>query len=110
MPMQISVGGNYSVIGHEAITVSTAAIGPSLTTAFPGGVGVADAYYAYFTVETNPVRFWLDGASNASPTASVGHLLPAGSILEVHGNVNIKNIQFISQNGSSATVFASYGR
>ena len=107
MPMQISPGGAYSVFAHESLTVSTASIGVTQSTAFPGGPGNADAYYALFSIESNPVRFWLDGTA---PTSSLGHLLAAGSVLEVHGNVNIQNLRFIRQGGADATVMASYGR
>jgi len=106
--MQIAAAGNFSIFAHESITVSSSAIGVTRPTAFPGGPGNADAYYAYFTVETNPIRVWFD--STAAPDANNGHLLAAGSTLEVHGNVNILNLRFIRQGGSDGTVMASYGR
>jgi hypothetical protein len=61
----------------------------------------------YATVETNPIRVWFD--NSGAPTSSLGHLLAAGAVLEVFGNVNIQNLRFIRQS-ADATVMASYGR
>jgi len=63
-------------------------------------------YYALFTVETNSVRFRMDGTD---PTASVGHKVDAGQNVEIHGKGNVARIKFIAVT-ADATVMASYGR
>ena len=104
MSMQISIAGNFAMIDHETITVSSSSIGATAAKIQPGGGG--DAYYALFTCETVDVRFWLDGTA---PTSTVGHKLAVGQNLELHGKENIAKVRFIST-GADATVQASYGR
>jgi hypothetical protein len=58
------------------------------------------------TVETDQVRFRLDGSA---PTASEGHLLEAGDILELHDAAEISGAQFIRVT-TDATLKISGGR
>ena len=104
MSMQISVSGNYDAIDFESITVSSSAIGP--TAAMIADDKGQAPYYALFTVETNSVRFRMDGTD---PTASVGHKVDAGQNVEIHGKGNVARIKFIAVT-ADATVMASYGR
>ena len=82
----------------ESITVSTTAV--SLTAAT-----VAARSAALITVESAAVRFRLDGTA---PTATVGHVLLPDDGLELEGG-ELSKAQFISRDGSTATLRASYG-
>ena len=100
---QFVLHAKQEMFAFETITVSNAAIGPSAATAFPGS---SPATYGLFSVETDNVRFRVDGAS---PTASVGHLLLPNQNVEIFGAENLKNLKFIRTNGD-ATIQASYGK
>lgn len=93
---------SQQAFAYEAITVSSTAIGPTLTTIFPSGKQAASE--AFITVETNPVRWRADGTD---PTSSEGHLLQAGDSLSIFGTVNLKNLKFI-RTGSDATLRVTY--
>ena len=85
-------GGAYA---YEAITVSTTAIGITATVVDPGEATNASegpAGTAFLTVETNSIRFTLDGTT---PEAAVGHLLAAGDSLIIRGLQNIRNLRMI---------------
>src|SRR3990167_8151580 len=89
--------GNFH--GYESVTVSTTAV--ELTDATK-----ASATFATITCEGAIVRFRLDGTA---PTASVGHELFAGDILELDSGDQVTKAQFISRDGGSATLRVSYG-
>lgn len=109
------VNGPRPVMAYEAITVSGSSIGPTpatirTTTATSPLQGTADliaewAVEAFVTVESNPIRYRLDGTA---PTSSEGHLLNANDTLVVQGYTNIKNLKMIRQGGSDATVRVTY--
>lgn len=91
--------------GDEMITVSTVAIGPTLSKLKLGsGDSPLTANNALFRVETNDVR-WRD--TGTAPTSSVGTLLKAGESMVYDGPVN--KIQFIRVS-ADATVSAAYYR
>ena len=83
--------------GHQKLTVTTA-VGLTVPT---------DVNYACISVETNPVRLRVDGASTA-PTASIGFLLTNGQELKIFGDTQLKNIEFIAT-GSAAVLNIQYG-
>lgn len=83
----------------ESVTVSTNST--ALTTAT-----LNDAQFALITVETAAVRFRIDGTA---PTASVGHVLEPGDILELDRNSQLAEIRFIRRDGVDATLRVSYG-
>ena len=84
--------------GHQKLTVSSTAVALTVPT---------DVNYACISVETNPVRFRVDGTSTA-PTASIGFLLAAGQELKVFGDDQLKNLKFIAT-GSDAVFNIQYG-
>lgn len=105
-------------VDHEAITVSTSAIGLTagkLTTAnLANAVSGEQSYIevkrvskALITVETDLVRFRIDGTN---PTSSTGHQLSAGDSLEISGFQNLTNIRFIRSGAADATIRITYYR
>lgn len=82
----------------EQITVSTVAVSFTAAT-------LAEGSYAVVSVETNPLRYRSDGGT---PTAAVGHLAAAGTVLEVCGKTAVRNFKMIRQGAADATVFATY--
>lgn len=87
---------NWDAFG--TITVSTAVL-----TLTPNHL---NHNYAMITVETNPVRYTVDGTI---PTASLGHLLSPGDILELTSVQEVKNFRVIRQSAADATLMASFG-
>ena len=89
------VGPQYTA--SESITVSTAV---GLTVATFG-----KRTHAHITCETNPVRYWLDGTT---PTATVGHRLEVGGVLDLDSHHQLVNVLFIAV-GADGVLRASYG-
>ena len=89
----------YDWYDFETLTVSTTAL--SLTAAMS-----ARAAVAFITVETQAVRYRLDGQN---PTASVGHALLAGDVLELDGFWEIDKFRVIRRDGADSTLRVSYG-
>lgn len=85
---QECVAGNVKGIDpldKEELTISTAALG------FTAGVvqqAAGNAAIAVVTVETDSIRYWVDGST---PTSSSGHLAPADSSFTICGLNSIKN-------------------
>lgn len=90
----------------ESITVSTTAIGFTASKILQNETGgfKRRCTKALFTVETNSIRFRLDGTA---PTATVGHLMAAGDSFLVTGDTNITNMKLIRQS-ADATVMVTY--
>jgi hypothetical protein len=84
---------------YEAITVSTTAI--PLTT-IPGG-----CQYARVFVESQAVRFRLDGTV---PTASEGEPVEAGSVIILDSRDQVTKFRVIRRDGSDATLRVHYAR
>ena len=91
------VGPAYS--DSESITVTSTA--KSLTTAT-----IAGMIHAHITCESNPVRYWLDGTN---PSATVGHRLEAGGILDLDSAHQLANVKFYAV-GADATLRVSYAK
>jgi hypothetical protein len=92
-----------SSYAHETLTVSNTALG------FTSGLinqGGGQATFALVTVAVDNVRFWSDGTA---PTATVGHIVVAGTPVSVCGFDNIKNFKMIRVT-TDATVSVSYFR
>lgn len=85
----------------ESITVADSSV------ALTSGT-FANRALAFITVETAQIRFRLDGAATA-PTATVGHILEAGDILELDSEHQLINIRFIRTGGVSGTLRCAYG-
>ncbi|KKM75083.1 hypothetical protein LCGC14_1393900 [marine sediment metagenome] len=90
------VGPQYTA--SESITVSTVAVGLTDAT-------FETRTHAHITCEDNPVRYWLDGTS---PTATVGHRLEVGGVLDLDSHHQLVNVLFIAV-GADGVLRASYG-
>lgn len=93
-------GGILDWYAFESLTVSTTAL--ALTENLSE---LADQ--VLITVETNAVRYRLDGQN---PTASVGHTLDAGDVLELKGRYEIDKFRVIRRDASDATARCSFGQ
>lgn len=102
---QYRVTEQTDIFAYEEITVSTTAIGFTVATIKP--TGHTRAVYALVTCEDAAVRFTMDGTT---PTTSLGHLLSAGSSLELESPNTISRFLAIRDGGSDATLRVSYGR
>lgn len=76
----------------EQLTVGATAVTLTLATFKPGTDARNWARYAVFSTETNTLRFLVTGAT---PTASVGHLVPAGAFVTVCGLTALTNFKAI---------------
>lgn len=85
-------------IGFESINPTTAT---GLTATLEDTSAGLQAQTALITVETQPVRFRLDGTA---PTASVGHVIAAGGSYIVEGTVAIRKLSFIDTAAGASTV------
>ena len=90
---------------EESITVSTTAVGFTAGTYDPGTGGVATGVVV--TVETAAIRYWTSGTA---PTATTGHVLEPGDVLELDRSEDIKNFKAIRRDGIDATIRVSYFR
>jgi len=90
----------YDINGYEAIAVGAAAVG---ITAALLAVGVN---YALITVETQPVRFRMDGVD---PTAVEGHLLNVGDVLELEGGTAVLQFRAIQTAAGASNLRVSLG-
>lgn len=117
MPV-VFVNGSLPAIDYEAITVSTVSIGfttakivvqtaSTNTTEGSAYIDTKRVDEALVTVETNPIRFRLDGTA---PTSAEGHLLQAGDSIVVSGFSNVSKLRFIRQGGADATLRVTYYR
>ena len=85
----------------ESITVSTTSV--ALT------ANLRNTHtHAFITAETAPVRWRPDGAITA-PTATVGHLLDVGDVLELRVIDQLEQIRFIRRDGADGILMVSYG-
>ena len=103
---QYRITQTTDIFAYEEITVSTTAL--SLTAATYKPTGHTRAGYALITCENAAIRFTMDGVT--TPTSSVGHLLAAGSSVELESPNTISHFQAIRDGGSDALIQVSYGR
>ena len=99
-----AITSSYSAFAHETITVSSTSVGFN-SVLYDQASGQASA--ALVSVAGDAIRFFSDGT--IAPTATVGHLVPVGSNVEVCGFSNVKNWRMIRQT-TDATVTVSYFR
>ena len=92
--MYISGQKELVATGYEAITVSNAVktITAGLITPVAGSYTGKSAIQAIISVETDQIRFRLDGGN---PTDAVGHLLDIGDYFIVDGPTAIANLKMI---------------
>ena len=86
--------------GFETITVSSSAI--RLT-----GTEVTDHDVAVIDVETQALRFRVDGV--ADPTATVGRIAGVSDIIELTDPAELANFRAIRKDGADATIQVTYG-
>lgn len=84
---------------YEAITVAGTAVG--LTASEISGHDLA-----FISLESGQIRFRLDGIE---PTASEGHILEIGDVLELVGSDVLANFKAIRTGSDSGTLRCSYG-
>ena len=94
-----------SRIDYESITVNTAVgfTAAKIVRAISGTGRQAD--FALVTVETDQIRYRLDGVA---PTSSEGHLVSTGSSFELNGALMIQNFLAIKVT-NNATIKCTYG-
>jgi hypothetical protein len=98
------MSAKQEAFAFEKLSVTTGtAVGVTVGTAFPGN---AQATYGLFSVETNNVRWRVDGGN---PDATDGHLIETAQYFEIHGAENIRNLRMIGS-GGTATVQCTYAR
>ena len=87
-------------IDFESLTISSTAVAITAT--------IIDQHHddALITVEAAAVRFRIDGTA---PTATVGHVLEVGDVLELRGMGEIGKFQAIRRDGADATLRVSTG-
>lgn len=93
-------GNAYS---FEVVTVSSTAIGVTLTQVKPSGAPRCEG--VLLTVISQPVRFCIDGST---PTALSGHVLNDGEQMMLYGYHNIINLKMIRLSSSDASVAITY--
>lgn len=91
---------------HESITVSSVAKKLTFATFSPAPTTGRTAERALITTETDAIRYTYDGTT---PTSSVGHLLPSGTVMVLAGYGNISRFQAIRVT-TDATIKVSYER
>ena len=103
------IGGIYHPYAFESLTVSSSAI--PLTASVYNTVAVTSGanplrqvQYVVITTETNSIRYRYDGTA---PTASIGHLMTAGTALVLIGYDTITQFQAIAS-GADATIMVTY--
>ncbi len=85
---QECIAGNVKgidALDHEELTISTAALGFTDATIKQAA---GNAAIAVVTVETDAIRYWVDGTT---PTSSSGHLAPADTAFTICGLNSIDN-------------------
>jgi len=99
-----------TAFASESVTVSTSAVG--LTAASYAPAGQQAARQAFITVESDEIRYWLDGTA---PTSTVGHFAsttPPENRIVLNSLSDITNFRAILDTGAGgdATLRVSYFR
>lgn len=109
----IRVNGARHAFAFEQITVDNTAGGKGATaaTAFPRVISGGSSFdhgaeEAFISIETDQVRYTLDGTA---PTSSLGHILEAGDILQLIGRDMIVKLRMIRVT-TNAAVSVTYFR
>ena len=103
MPDKINmIAGQYTAMGYESITVSTAAIGFTFGTFF---TSTKHARRALVTVEDAQIRYRYDGTD---PTSSEGHILNPMDVLTLTGLTNIRNFKAIRKGTTDAKLRVTF--
>lgn len=95
--------GEFDAYEKEIITVNTV---EGITDSLLQVESQPAVKKAVLTIETDQIRYWV---SDSVPTASEGHLLNPGDVLEIEGINNIRNLQMIKVT-NDATVMVTLFR
>lgn len=98
---------NFCKLDYESITVPTGVVGFTATKIKPtsGLYSGIEADFAMVTVESNSIRYRLDGID---PSSSEGHLTAASDGFELHSATLIRNFK-TTRVTSDATIKCTYG-
>lgn len=98
--------GGKPAYAFESITVSTTAIGITSTLVHQQSASAPtrDARFAVITVESQPLRYRIDGTN---PDASTGHLLAAGDVLTLDNFDDIRRLRMIRSGASDSTAMVT---
>jgi hypothetical protein len=94
-----------AALDYENITVADTAIGFTASKLSPASG--AKPKIIYCTLETAQIRFRYDGTD---PTASEGHLMNVGGVLEIDDLTDMLNFKAIRTGGTSATLRCTFER
>lgn len=110
--MQLQLGGNQqglvgiiSVLSKQLVPKSYESLAVSSTAVALPDIP-EDAMVAHITVETNKTLRYT--TTSDVPTASVGHLLSNGAVLELVGAQNIVNFKIIETEASTSSIKITY--
>lgn len=92
---------------HERIAVSDTAIGFTAATYAPAA-GIARA--AYCTVETQSIRYRVDGTDPATTPTATGHLVAVAGAIQVSGRNALRKFRAIRATGSDGVLLCTYYR
>ena len=105
----IFLQGVQPVIGFEQITVSSTSVGltPATFETFESTNNTRQqSKIATITTENNSIRVRFDGTD---PTSSVGHLITAGSALELQSIGQIRNLRMIRVTSDAIATVTYFG-
>lgn len=102
VPQQVRQAAQYVAFAHETLTVTNAV---QVLTAATYAVGNRYAQAAFITLEDAEIRYTYDGTT---PSGTVGHLLTAGSSLELHGYHDISTFKAYRAGGVDASLRVTY--
>ncbi len=87
---------------NETLTVTTGAVVQCTDAKLIDADSRPKAHRAYFTVESNDIRYWYDEGAAGAPTTSVGIKIAAGKSFEIIGYENINSIGMIGISGTAS--------
>lgn len=90
----------YSPLGFQKLTVSSSPVGFTFPSVTPTIRAIT------VTVETNSIRYRLDGSD---PDTSTGHLLYDGDVLDITNVNSLKNFKAIAVTSDATIQITYYG-
>ena len=95
----------FSKVDYESITVNTAIGFTAAKIVLPISGSGRQADFAFVSVETDQIRYRLDGVA---PTSSEGHLVSVGDSFEINGALLVSQFLAIKVT-NNATIKVTYG-
>lgn len=101
------ISQDYEAFANESLSVGASSVQLTQSIFDPlDGKGLAQN--AFVTIETNSIRYWIDGTT---PTPSLGHIARAGESFELFNYRNLQNFKTINEDdGFTSTIRVTYGR